>query len=259
MSQKIERDHQRFRKIVRGKVKSNLGKYISRGEMIGRKGKDLVSIPLPSIELPQFRFGRSRQHKDESADDFKVRQSKEEAEAREAVMTFILGLTAENIAGKYIAKPAGDRMAEVKGRQVLDKYNCAGCHQIRPGMYEFKANNRSRWLLEEQCMPNEAELKKDYSFPNHNAWVGTPSPFPDRLIAYGTEMGAPTELRPIEDPEFKSLDPGGPLTVAALKGGTVQAADLFTTDPTISANNFVVLDDPKSNFAAAGNRSGNSS
>ena len=35
MSQKIERDHQRFRKIVRGKVKSNLSKYISRGQMIG--------------------------------------------------------------------------------------------------------------------------------------------------------------------------------------------------------------------------------
>src|SRR6267143_1752510 len=58
MSQKIERDHQRFRKIVRGKVKSNLGKYISRGEMIGKKGKDLVSIPLPSIDIPQFRYGR---------------------------------------------------------------------------------------------------------------------------------------------------------------------------------------------------------
>src|ERR1700721_2933784 len=58
MSQKIERDHQRFRKIVRGKVKTNLGKYISRGEMIGKKGKDLVSIPLPSIDIPQFRYGR---------------------------------------------------------------------------------------------------------------------------------------------------------------------------------------------------------
>ena len=58
MGQKIERDHQRFRKIVRGKVKSNLGKYISRGEMIGKKGKDLVSIPLPQIEIPQFRFGQ---------------------------------------------------------------------------------------------------------------------------------------------------------------------------------------------------------
>ncbi|HYV38932.1 MAG TPA: DUF444 family protein [Gemmataceae bacterium] len=58
MSQKIERDYQRFRKLVRGKVKSDLGKYISRGEMIGKKGKDLVSIPLPSIELPQFRYGQ---------------------------------------------------------------------------------------------------------------------------------------------------------------------------------------------------------
>src|SRR5260370_13373894 len=58
MSQKIERDHQRFRKIVRGKVKSNLSKYISRGEMIGKKGNDLVSIPLPQIDIPQFRYGQ---------------------------------------------------------------------------------------------------------------------------------------------------------------------------------------------------------
>src|SRR5262245_47466609 len=57
MGQKIERDYQRFRKIVRGKVKSNLSKYISRGEMIGKKGNDLVSIPLPQIEIPQFRYG----------------------------------------------------------------------------------------------------------------------------------------------------------------------------------------------------------
>src|SRR5712691_2214765 len=58
MSQKIERDHQRFRKIVRGKVKSNLSKYITRGEMIGKKGNDLVSIPLPQIDMPQFRYGQ---------------------------------------------------------------------------------------------------------------------------------------------------------------------------------------------------------
>jgi uncharacterized sporulation protein YeaH/YhbH (DUF444 family) len=58
VGQKIERDLQRFRKIVRGKVKSDLSKYISRGEMIGKKGNDLVSIPLPSIEIPQFRYGQ---------------------------------------------------------------------------------------------------------------------------------------------------------------------------------------------------------
>src|SRR5262249_8018035 len=58
MSQKIEREHQRFRKIVRGKVKSDLGKYITRGELIGKKGRDLVSIPLPQIDIPQFRYGQ---------------------------------------------------------------------------------------------------------------------------------------------------------------------------------------------------------
>src|ERR1700704_1789561 len=58
VGQKIERDHQRFRKLVRGKVKSNLSKYISRGEMIGKKGKDFVSIPLPQIDIPQFRYGQ---------------------------------------------------------------------------------------------------------------------------------------------------------------------------------------------------------
>ena len=56
MGQKIERDHQRFRKLVRGKVKSNLAKYISRGEMIGKKGKDLVSIPLPQIAAARGRW-----------------------------------------------------------------------------------------------------------------------------------------------------------------------------------------------------------
>lgn len=58
MGKKIERDEQRFRKIVHGKVKSDLRKYISRGEMIGKKGKDFVSIPLPQINLPQFRYGK---------------------------------------------------------------------------------------------------------------------------------------------------------------------------------------------------------
>lgn len=49
---------------------------------------------------------------------------------------------------------------------------------------------------------------------------------------------------------YKVLDTGGPLTVTALKNGQVDAADLFTTDPAIKANNFVVLTDPKSNFGA---------
>lgn len=49
---------------------------------------------------------------------------------------------------------------------------------------------------------------------------------------------------------FKALDTGGPLTVQALKDGTIQGADLFTTDPALVANDFVTLVDPKNNFPA---------
>jgi uncharacterized sporulation protein YeaH/YhbH (DUF444 family) len=57
VSLKIDQDHGRFRQIVRGRIRQNLRKYISQGELIGRKGKDLVSIPIPQIDIPRFRFG----------------------------------------------------------------------------------------------------------------------------------------------------------------------------------------------------------
>ncbi len=49
---------------------------------------------------------------------------------------------------------------------------------------------------------------------------------------------------------FKALDAGGPLTINALKNGQIDAGDIFTTDPSIAANNFVVLEDPKNLYAA---------
>lgn len=60
MIRRIERDRSRFRDIVRGRIKSDLRKFVSQGEMFGRKGKDLISIPLPGIELPHFRFGDNK-------------------------------------------------------------------------------------------------------------------------------------------------------------------------------------------------------
>ena len=54
----IEQDYLRFRQIVRGKIKQDLKKYISQGELIDKKGKDFVSIPIPQIEMPSVRFGR---------------------------------------------------------------------------------------------------------------------------------------------------------------------------------------------------------
>ncbi|MGN6428161.1 MAG: ABC transporter substrate-binding protein [Leifsonia sp.] len=55
--------------------------------------------------------------------------------------------------------------------------------------------------------------------------------------------GVTATLKPISDS-------GGPLTVAALKNGDVQLADIYTTTPAIKDNGFVVLRDPKNLIAA---------
>jgi len=57
---RIDQDHNRFRQIVRGRIKQDLRRYISSGELIGRRGKDLISIPLPQIHVPQFIYGQKQ-------------------------------------------------------------------------------------------------------------------------------------------------------------------------------------------------------
>jgi sporulation protein YhbH len=61
VSLRIDQDHSRFRNIVRGRIRQNLRKYISKGELLGRQGKDIVSIPIPHIDIPKLRFGDKQQ------------------------------------------------------------------------------------------------------------------------------------------------------------------------------------------------------
>lgn len=61
MDHPIKRDHARFKKIVKGKIRDNLRKYISKGEMPSPKGDGRFKIPMPSIETPRFRFGSPQQ------------------------------------------------------------------------------------------------------------------------------------------------------------------------------------------------------
>jgi uncharacterized protein len=54
--QNVEKDHSRFRQIVRGAVRENLREYISRGVIQGKEGNRTVNIPIPQIDIPRFRF-----------------------------------------------------------------------------------------------------------------------------------------------------------------------------------------------------------
>ncbi|MFF2963260.1 glycine betaine ABC transporter substrate-binding protein [Streptomyces sp. NPDC057963] len=60
----------------------------------------------------------------------------------------------------------------------------------------------------------------------------------------------PKQVYGLDFKQYKPLDTAGPLTVAALKGGVIDVANLYTTQSTIKQNGFVVLDDPKHLVAA---------
>ena len=82
-------------------------------------------------------------------------------------------------------------------------------------------------------------------------------------VAKNLTFGGPAQFKTRADgiPALKSVygvtfgrftvtDPAGSVTANALKNGSIDAADIFSTDPTIVKNGFVSLQDPKSMFAA---------
>jgi uncharacterized sporulation protein YeaH/YhbH (DUF444 family) len=57
----IKEDHSPFRDIIKGKIKEDFKKYVSQGEMIGKRENEFVKIPIPHIEIPNFRYGPKQQ------------------------------------------------------------------------------------------------------------------------------------------------------------------------------------------------------
>ena len=74
---------------------------------------------------------------------------------REQIITFVLGLVAEPPAQQYIYKGTPRRNAITKGLEVIEKFNCTGCHTLE----------MQRWDLayEPSDFPSQ-ELPPDYSF-----------------------------------------------------------------------------------------------
>ncbi len=151
------------------------------------------------LRMPQFQFARSRKKPGETDEAYAIRHSLEEAEAREAVMTFVLGLVAEPVNLKYRSNPGPDRLNEIKGRQVIEKFNCAGCHQLRAGSIEINPSKMTLDSLVKNHAKYLTQKGDDFDFPNHNAWVGA-SPTSDKLVLRGvdfrTEIAEPDDRDP---------------------------------------------------------------
>ncbi|MGC9497854.1 ABC transporter substrate-binding protein [Streptomyces sp. WG7] len=103
-----------------------------------------------------------------------------------------------------------------------------------------------------------AETAKKYGLTAESTLADLKDIAPDLVIGGSPEFQTRQQgLKGLESvyglkfESFKALDAGGPLTQSALTKNTVQAADIFTTDPTIIKEKFVVLKDPENLFGYA--------
>jgi mono/diheme cytochrome c family protein len=74
---------------------------------------------------------------------------------REAIMTFVLGLVAEPPAPQYVYRGTPRRDAIAQGLEVIEKFNCTGCHTFRLDQWKLAYDPKSF---------EKPEQVKDYSF-----------------------------------------------------------------------------------------------
>ncbi|WGW12053.1 ABC transporter substrate-binding protein [Saxibacter everestensis] len=110
------------------------------------------------------------------------------------------------------ASEASDQDSVTVTKETADKYSLATISDLKP-------------------------VAKDLVLGGPPEWTKRPTGVPGLEKTYGLKFK-----------EFKPLDVAGPVTVKSLMNGQVQAANLFTTDPAVAKNGFVVLEDDKNLF-----------
>lgn len=102
------------------------------------------------------------------------------------------------------------------------------------------AQTANSWSL--KTIADLAPHSPDVRFGAPSAFATRPAGLPGLRQKYGLD---------IKPGNFVAIDDGGgAVTVRALVGGRVNAANVFTTSPAIPQNHLVALDDPEHNFMA---------
>lgn len=135
-----------------------------------------------------------------------------------------------------VAKPTTDPKETQTGLQkALDPKGLT--------VLDFAAATDQNGFVVTQATASSKNLKKisDLAPVAKDLVLGGPPECPTRpFCAQGLKS-----LYGITFKDFKALDTGGPLTITALEGKQIDVGLLFTSDPSIVAKSFVLLDDDK--------------
>lgn len=132
MAPKIEQDLARFKKIVRGRIKKELRKFVTDSELIGKRGKDIITIPIKQIEIPRFVYSDEQQGgvgQGDGEKGDKVGAGEGEGASR-----------AGNMPGEHFLEVeiTFDELAEILGEELeLPRIQPKGNHDISSKRYKY--------------------------------------------------------------------------------------------------------------------------
>ncbi len=132
---------------------------------------------------------------------------------RESIITFVLGLVAEPPDQRYVYRPTPRRDAIVQGLQVIEKFNCTGCHSLSmerwdlayaPGDFADPSEINDYPFLEPHFSPQQikASLATDARGLRHATVAGMPAVDEEGQPLRIDEEGSPIEP---EDKETKGF------------------------------------------------------
>ncbi len=150
---------------------------------------------------------------------------------RESVITFVLGLVSEPPAAQYVYKASPRREAIVQGRQVVEKFNCTGCHILdmerwqvayEPGDFADPPEIADYPFLQAHFTPQQVKesLKTDSRGLRHVTLTGMPLVDEQGNPLRLDEDGAPIEP---DDKETKAFYPFVPWENVLINGLARQA------------------------------------
>jgi hypothetical protein len=137
---------------------------------------------------------------------------------REAIITFVLGLVAEPPPTQYVYHGDERRDAIVAGTQVIDKFNCTGCHAFSMDNWDVAydadtfpdaPNIPDFEFLTPHFTPQQVQesLETDAAGLMHATLVGMPGVKEDGEILRLDEDGAPIDPDDTETPAYYSFMP----------------------------------------------------
>lgn len=196
MAQKIDQDVARFKNIIKGRIRKELRKFVSTGELVGKKGKDIISVPIPRISIPHFQYGEKQTGgvgQGEGGDGENV--GEKEGEGKDQ---------AGNAPGQHAmeVEVSLEELAEILGEELeLPKIEPKGYHELLSDGVKYSGiaptgpeslrhfKRTFRKALKRQLMMGTYDPKAPLVIPTHEdrvyrTWKDVPKPRSRALIAY---------------------------------------------------------------------------